>query len=314
MDNNDWYYSKVFENAIYKKSAQAFEDFFCEIMKAYDDSFKKVKASGSIGDRKCDGFNDLTGEYYQCYAPEDMIKATHRKTAMAKISSDIKGLISKWQGVKKIFYVINDRFSGLSPEIYDLINVLKTTFSSIEIEIFSMERLSKICLSLSDFEKQRILGYCPDLTNNKTEIDFDTISNIIQYIEKNTPIQYDDNLFVPDFSEKIKINSLSERISMQLNNAKYYTSKIDEFYDENPNYDKESLRNYIRNIYFNTRDEFLKSLPDQQGIQDKIFLQMLNEITYNPASKTVVDNALVILAFFFESCDIFEEPKEVVNE
>lgn len=167
---------------------------------------------------------------------------------------------------------------------------------------------------MDEIDKQRILGYCPDLTSNKAVIDFDTISNIIEYIEKNVAVEFDDNLYVPDFSEKIRINNLSNRISAQLNNAKYYTSKIDEFYDENPNYDKENLRNYIRNIYFNTRDNFLKNGYNKQSIQDKIFLQMLNEIAYNHESKSVVDNALVILAFFFESCDIFEEPKEVVNE
>jgi hypothetical protein len=314
MDYNEWYYTEKFENAIYRKSAQSFEDFFCDIMKSSNNDFKKVKASGSIGDRKCDGFNDITGEYYQCYAPEDIIKATKTRSATAKINADINGLISKWQDVKKIYYVINDKFSGLSPEIYDLIAALKKSFPDTLIEIFSMEQLRKTCLSLGNSDKQRILGYCPDLTNNKVIIDFDTISNIIEYIEKNSPIEYDDNLFVPDFSEKIKINNLSDRISAQLNNAKYYTSKIDEFYDENPNYDKETLRNYIRNIYFKTKDEFLKVNLNQQGLQDKIFLQMLEKIVYNQESKTVIENALVILAFFFESCDIFEEPKEVINE
>ena len=42
MNNNDWFYSKMFTVAVYTKTGQAFEDFFCEILKACDDDFNKV--------------------------------------------------------------------------------------------------------------------------------------------------------------------------------------------------------------------------------------------------------------------------------
>lgn len=312
MENSDWYYSLAFRDAIYTKSKQAFEDFFCEIMKAENDNFQKVKASGQRGDDSCDGFNSTTGVYYLCYAPEDIKKKVTQKNAITKISNDINGIISKWDNIKSIKYVINDKFSGLSPDIYKLIFDLNSTIN-VDIELLSMEKLRDICLSLKEIDKQRILGYCPDFDNSRITIDFDTISKIVQYLEKNPLLDSDsDNLVVPDFTEKIEFNKLSQGIAAQLNSAKLYISKVDEFFDSFPSYDKERLRNYIRQIYNKAKNE-VSNLDSNYS--DRIFINILKNIAYDHSSKTVIDNAIVIIATFFESCDVFEEPIcEVENE
>lgn len=295
----------MFDGAIRAKSAQAFEDFFCNIMKAQDDNFQKVKASGRKGDYNCDGFNNATGDYYLCYSPEDIKKKMTQSNAITKISRDINGIVSKWSNIKRIKYVINDKFLGLSPEIHKLILDLKNSIS-IEIEIFSMENLRKVCLSLSEEDKQRILGYCPDMENSKIIIDFDTISKIVEYLEKNPLGDIDeDNLVVPDFTDKIIFNNLSEKVAVQLNNAKLYISKVDEFFDSFPAYNKENLRNYVRQIYRKAQKEIDKT---EKNYSDSIFACLLKDIAYDKSSKTVIDNAIVIIAVFFESCDVFEEP------
>lgn len=305
MKNSDWYYSLMFTEAIYTKSKQTFEDFFCNIMKAESDYFQKVKASGRTGDNSCDGFNAATGVYYLCYSPEDIRKKFTQNNAIIKITNDLNGIISKWSNIKSIKYVINDKFSGLSPDIHKLIQNLNNSFN-IDIELLSMEKLRNICLNLNEADKQRILGYCPDLENSKISVDFDTISKIVQYLEKNPLTDNDDdNLVVPDFTEKIKFNKLSEKIAAQLNNAKLYISKVDEFFDKSPSYDKERLRNYIRQIYFTAQKEINNT---ESNYSDRVFIFILKNIAYDTSSKTVIDNAIVIIATFFESCDVFKEP------
>lgn len=313
MNTNDWFYMHMFTSAIYTKTGQAFEDFFCEILKASDDDFQKVKASGKTGDRNCDGFNSKTGDYYLCYSPEDIKKELTIKNAIRKIQKDINGIVKKWSGITTINYVINDKFDGVSPQIHDLIKDLKDLHSNVKIELYSMEKLRKLCLSLEESDKQRILGYCPDLTGSKTVVDFSVISNIIEYLEKNIQLQtYEDHLFVPDFSQKISFNKLSPKIADWLNNAKYHIFRIDEFYNNTPSYDKEDLRNYLRSLYIEGINA-VGSLDD--NAPDKIFFYIMQKMAYNPNSKSVIDNILIIIAFFFESCDIFEKPTgEVVDE
>ena len=93
MSENDWFYSNMFDAAIYSKDGQSFEDFFCDIMKSSDDNFQKIKASGRIGDRNCDGLNKKLGVFYLCYAPEDIKKVITTKNALAKIQNDVNGIL-----------------------------------------------------------------------------------------------------------------------------------------------------------------------------------------------------------------------------
>ncbi|MBQ4266877.1 MAG: hypothetical protein IJB93_01680 [Clostridia bacterium] len=201
---------------------------------------------------------------------------------------------------------------GISPQIYDLIEELKTAYSSLDIKLFSMEKLRRFCLALDEIEKQRILGYCPDLSSNKAVVDFSVVSDIIEYLEKNIRLEtYEDNLFVPDFSQKISFNKLSQKVANLLNNAKYHTFQIDEFYNNNPERDKENLRNYLKCLYLEAISCIESSKTDAP---DKVFFYILRKMSYNHKSKAVIDNAVIIMTFFFESCDIFEEPTEDANE
>ena len=303
---SNWFYSFLFDNCIREKNAQSFEDFFCEIMKSYDNNFQKVKASGRKGDCSCDGLNLSTDEYYLCYSPEDIKKISTQKNALKKISNDINGILSKWKSIHKIYYVINDKFMGLSPEILQLFDDLKKNIPTPDIEILSMEHLRKTCLSLDISDKQRILGFAPDLSTQKPLVNFETISKIIQYIEKNPrPLSSGEKYNVPDFNDKIAFNNLSNDISNQLNSAKYYISKVDDFFNAFPFYDKDDLKNHISQIY-NESCTTIDSSED--NFADKRFYYVLNKIIYDYTSKAVSDNALIIMATFFESCDIFEEP------
>lgn len=308
MKQLDWYYSTRFKFCVCNKSGQEFQDFFCEIMKSKDDNFQKIKPSGKIGDKKCDGYNSKTGDYYLCYSPEDINKKTTIPNAILKISEDINGIIEKRKRVKFINYVINDRFKGLNPKIQELIDNLREKWKTkVQIKMFSMENLEKICLSLELSDKQRILGYAPNLTNDMKNVDFDMISEIVSFIDKNELDElFDDELDVPDYSEKISYNKLSQTIADKLNNARHFIHKVDEFFEKTTIFNKNDLKNKIKKLYSNACKEIPK---DADGyFADRRFLYVLSAITYNNQSKAVIENALVIIALFFESCDIFEKP------
>lgn len=302
----NWFYNTMFTEAIYSKTAQAFEDFFCDVMKAADDNFNRVKSSGRIGDCSCDGYNLISGDYYLCYSPEDINKVAKNGSAVKKIKSDIAGIISKWDNIKTINYVINDKFIGLSPIVNKLFIELKKDKTLPAINIFSMEALRKTTLSLNLEDKQRLLGYAPDLSDGKISINFDVVSKIIKYIEEHYNTESSvENYIVPDFLEKIKYNNLSSEIADKLNYAKYYIQKVDDFFNESPSYNKSILKDHLKQIYLEAC-KLIKN--DEYQYADRRFKYILDRMVYNPKIKTVVDNSLVIIATFFESCDIFEEP------
>lgn len=302
----DWFYDSRIQNEIITSDAQSFEDFFCKIMKENDDNFNKVKASGRKGDKNCDGFNQITGDYYCIYAPEDFSKKYTIKNGLAKIEKDIKGISAKWKNIKVINYVINDKFKGLPPDVHQLINDLRDNQQNPKIELFSMEKFKKITLSLNENQKQSILGYVPDLTNSVSTLQFSTVEEIIKYLEKNVKvINLDGKLTVPDFSDKIQFNHLSNGIRDSLNCARYQIHMIDEFFENSSAYSKEDLRNICNGLYL----ESCQIISDDvENSSDKRFVYILEKMSYDIHSKSVMDNVLIIMANFFESCDIFEEP------
>lgn len=302
------YYLQLFKIKIYELNGQSFEDFFCNIMKANDDSFQKVKAYGNRGDYSCDGLNLNTDDYYLCYSPEDINKKSTQTNAKEKITNDLNGIVSKWPGIKNIHYVVNDSFRGLSAPILQIIKDLKSTLS-VSIDVFSMNRLMDIFINLSKEKIQGIVGYCPNFEPKEAAVetlDFRIISEIVKYIDENTAdMIFDDNLIAPDFDEKIEFNKLSETIARKLKESHVYVTRVEQFFDEFTNYNKDTLRNKLIFIYKKACETILN---DHDGYADERFYYLFDKICYKKESKTVVENCIVILVTFFESCDIFEEP------
>ena len=213
---------------------------------------------------------------------------------------------NKWKNIKVIHYVINDKFKGLPPDVHQLINELKNNPQYPKIELFSMEKLKRITLSLTESKKQYILGFVPDLTNSIATLQFSIVEEIIKYLEKNVKVaSTDGKLVVPNFNDKIKFNHLSDRFKDLLNSARYQVYMVDEFFENNNVYRKEDLRNFCNGLYM----ESCKEIGcDVECFSDKRFAYILEKMSYDIHSKAVMDNVLIIIASFFESCDIFEEP------
>lgn len=107
-----------FQNKLLSSDKQTFEDLFTKVMQLYNKNFQPVKPQGKEGDKKCDGFNKETGQYYQAYAPEDL--SGKEKTAQNKLNDTINGIFAFWQPispVKEFYFVINDQYKGAWPSI-----------------------------------------------------------------------------------------------------------------------------------------------------------------------------------------------------
>lgn len=115
-----------FKLLVHESNAQKYEDLFVKIMRYADASFKPVKAHGNIGDRGCDGWCANEGKYYQVYAPEDLSNSDN--AAIKKMESDFEKLLSYWNRISPVqqyIFVVNDKYNGVSPRIYEAIKNLK---------------------------------------------------------------------------------------------------------------------------------------------------------------------------------------------
>ena len=297
----------LFINRLLSSTGQAYEDLFVNVMISSCSDFEPVKPHGKEGDQKNDGFNKKTGQYYQVYAPEGL--ANKEKVTIKKLQSTIKGLFSYWQPISpinKFYYVINDRYKGAFPSVHKELAKIKKDHK-IETETFLCKDLEDVFLLLSSEKMVGILGGFLPSSSNIIDIDISTLGEIVRYLMNFNLKQIDENFPEnPDFDKKITFNKLSKHYGLFLNTAFYQNYIVNEYFSLNSQFAKHDLKLVFSDFY----KEALINVPSNiENSADLVFQYMWDKAS--PSNTLPVKDAvLVLMSHYFESCDIFEEPKE----
>lgn len=307
VSNADQYIAKIiFQNRILTYSGQQFEDFFVSIMTKSNPSFYPVKAYGNIGDEKNDGFDRTTGTYYQIFAPEDSHKDQTIYDAIKKLKTDFKGLYEHWNDtipIKKFYFVINDKNKGLPSTIHKAIIELDKEYNDISINPFTAKDLASIFDLLDWDSRLDVIGFIPDEILPVVEIDAlnETVSHLMKVELSGTSL---DSFIVPDFDKKILFNGLSEIVKNKLVTGSYQENILIQFFNANPGV-REILQKKFHALYLQAKDY----IPDnQEHFADSRFYYILEKAC--PKNTIPIQSSVfVLMAYYFSSCDIFEEPK-----
>jgi hypothetical protein len=294
----------MFKTKIHELDKQSFEDFFVHIMQNVDADFKAVKPQGSYGDRKNDGFNDIAGEYYQVYGPEDV--KLKEDEANDKLEEDFKGLVKYWKEkgftINKYYFVVNDKYKGAYPTLHVKAKKLTTDYK-IDCTICTAKNLEDKFLLLDEHQIIDVIGFLP----NALEIEspnYDVMHEVIKHLLKiEVPSILEQ---IPDdinFDNKIVFNSLSRTISEYLNAGRRQNFAIKEYFELNSQFTKEELRNIFTGIY----RKAVVEISDSPTKNDEIF-QYILEIASPNKTKAIYDSVYVLMSYYFEYCDIFETP------
>lgn len=300
----------IFANKVYAANGQAYEDLFCAIMSRAFSDFIPVKPQGNIGDRKNDGYQKKTGRYYQVYAPEEPNQS--EATAIQKAQRDFQGLKTYWQNIypiKEYHFVFNDKFQGPYPTIEKTLREIRELNGLENADVFLAKHLEDVLFSLEDDIIQSIIGYIPN-PDNIEMIDYLSIKEVIEHILHNQkPLDVNTNLIVPDFEEKIKFNGLSKRINAMLDHASYQLGILEKYFDTTGASIKQEIRDRLSDIYQQLKLLNFGTLPEGISKSDLIFFEMIKRIAPEAqTSKSIQDATIVMMAKYFEACDIFEEP------
>lgn len=298
----------LFKNKVLQYKGQAFEDFFVSIMTKAEIDFQPVKAYGNTGDRKNDGFIRKTGTYYQVFAPEDIMKDKTIDHAVKKLEDDFKGLYDNWNDackIQKYYFVINDRYQGLPPQVIlkaeELNNDKK--YADIEIQTFTAKDLEQVFSQLAEEDIFDVVGLIPDISPGI--IEFEALNEVVNYLlNTELPQKDDDRLIVPDFNEKILFNGLSDEVGMKLITGSYQEGILQKYFNENPGI-KEILQQKFHAFYLLSCEE----IPDgEENSADCRYYFILDKAS---PKRTIAIYACVgvLMSYYFSSCDIFAEPK-----
>ncbi|MFZ2025772.1 MAG: ABC-three component system protein [Microgenomates group bacterium] len=297
----------IFENRIYQYDGSTFETFFTNVMCLVDSGFEPVKPHGKVGDRKNDGFNKPSGIYYQVYAPEDKTKYSQIH-AIAKAEQDFKGLIDYWDKIAKIKtyrFVINDKYKGAFPEVQETLSRIGKNHT-ILCETWLAKDLEKEFVKLKEEDMMRVIGPIPSSVSIDI-INYNALTDAVNFLMKNaSPNTYSGTLPNPKFDEKIKFNDLSDSSAHLLNIGNYQASVVNDFFSRNSNDSRQHLSEIFHNLY-NKGEEIVPNTDDKRS--DRIFFYILDSACPPNKNKSIQDAVLVLMAYYFEACDIFKEPK-----
>ena len=189
--------------------------------------------------------------------------------------------------------------------MYSAIGILNDKNKDITIELFRAKHLEDIFLRLSEIDMSTVLGGIIPNPNDIEDIDYQILNEVIEFIlhynihdvEKMIPKD-------PNFEDKIKFNSISESFANFLRVGNQQTYVVEDFFEKNSNFVKEELRNKFQTLY----KEGLQKYPEDTNASDLVFLYIL-EKSAPKSKKAYYDAIYVLMAHYFEFCDIFEPLK-----
>ena len=195
IDHN--YLKLQFWDKIFKKNATEFQSFFEDIMEKAFSDFEKIRPYGNQGDGGNDGYRPSEGIYYQVYSPINPEK--RESDVIKKLRTDFNKLKENWNhisNIKKFYFVFNDKNTGVTKGIKEVLSELKCENPTIEFEIFIPRLLEEVFFGL---HKNDILSLGFDIDSTKA------IANANEYLnELNVELDKENGRFVSKSLDIIK--------------------------------------------------------------------------------------------------------------
>lgn len=305
----------MFKAKVLAADGQQFEDLFVAVMGHARPDFRPIKPQGKFGDRKNDGCEPTVGRYYQVYAPED---ATSKESeSVKKIETDFAGLNNYWgtlhaTGIQEFFFVLNDRYKGAFPTTHKALSNIQKNNGLQKADVFLCKDIENVIFGeLSDDQIQTVIGYIPDVSMI-VKVHYGILTEVVGHILKNIPNKaVPGKLISPEFEIKLTFNDLSAA-APYLKAGSIQSSAVESFFERNSDFALQAVRQSLNDMYMDaTQEGFIANPNIGLTAQDQMYFHILSSATPTvgngqfPAAQRAVQ---VLLSYFFESCDIFEEP------
>jgi len=301
MNLSDAYYEHKFEIAFLRAKGSEFQTFFERLMGlAYKADFMACRPWGKEGDHKNDGYLKSDRRLFQVYAPNEMNSAR----AKAKIIDDFEGAKAYWRRHFDHWVFVHNGANGLPPHVQELILDFESANPGVTLEPWCLEELRLIFRKLSDDDKMSWFGLVPN-EETKIRLGFVDLKLVLERIAVLPFSPMTDVKDVP--AGKIEANALSEATSRLLKEGMGKSRLVDTFFSR---WHDETLGERLAKA-FNAE---YRRLRDDQVAPNQIFAELQSwaggDLRGTQEHELAV---LTIIAYYFERCDIFEEPRSIAR-
>jgi hypothetical protein len=313
MSNENFWYRTLFKLEIYKVSGESFQRLFENIASYRYSNFQAVAPYGNQGDGGNDGWISSENRYFQVYGKKAN-SDTNLSYILNKATGDFNTIKENWGQIDYYHFVYNDRFEGAPAPVIKAVSDLKITHNLKESSVWDSRKLEQLFMELTDDQKKSILGSIPvDIPNG---IDSRLVAELLKHLADNiSSSMVLLNQTAPDFNEKIQFNGLTEPVYIFLKNYGYQTQDVDDFLIKRDTGLKQSIATEMQDMY----EESKKIIPDSIDAANIRYVWMIEKLIPDYAKnhahtlKAYREAAQVILAKYFEICDIYEHPSTITT-
>lgn len=311
MNNSDAYWFMLqFKLKIYQASGDEFQRLFNDVMTAvHGTNFQSVKPWGNTGDRGNDGFLVKDGHFFQVHAPSPTTQINGIKVA-SKAKNDFSKLKASQTNLKCYSFVLNDRFTAIPEAVHQVLTEIEKTHN-IPSTAFNSGHLEQLFLSLNNNQKMSIVQSVPLETPGW--VDPKMVSELLEYLSRS--FTFSASLMTkkdtaPEFNQKIKFNNLNTGIAQYLRIYVNQISEVDAFLAARPGM-AQVISEELNKIYTDS----LSDIPNtENNAADLRFVYILEcllppSARENPMQLRAWQQiALIVMAKYFETCNIYEHP------
>ncbi|OQW93959.1 MAG: hypothetical protein BWK79_08365, partial [Beggiatoa sp. IS2] len=310
--SESFWFRSLFKIKLYEASGESFQRLFQDIMSYRCPDFQSV--APYQGDGGNDGWIPGEKRYFQVYGK----KADSEQNLpyiLKKAREDFEKLKNHWGMIERYHFVYNDRFEGAPAPIGQTLLKLQKAHNLIEANVWVGAKLEQLFTELSRDQKEAILHSVPaDLPEF---IDSRAVGEILSYLADKVS-NFSDLLTqtAPDFDEKIKINGLAGPVPNFLRSDSYQTQDVDDFLQRRDFGLKQAISEEMRALY----QESCAKIPDREVKCGNLRYVWMVEQLIPPKTKEHPHTfkvyrgaARVVLAKYFEACDIYEHPSTITT-
>jgi hypothetical protein len=268
--------------------------------KVYKNDFVRLRPFGSLGDKGCDGYRLSTGQVFQCYGA---LNGDSGKVAylVSKMGEDYAKALVGVPSIMKEWHLAHNLVDGLPVQAIQKLEEIKKTDPARKFGFIGMESLEERIFSLGQAEIEDLLGPVATSADSKNlqivELR-ELVSAIANTVDK---VEFDVQAIAPVPVEKLTFNKLPNHWLSIIQGGWQNTRLVSEYFARHP---EPLVGEKIAQI-FRVRYQYLKTQNLSPGmIMSDLYEMVVGKVIALPARQVA---AQALLAFLFESCDIFED-------
>lgn len=295
--------SKFFELHLHRSNGNEFQALFNELMTRSHDGFVAVRPWGNHGDRGNDGYIPKELRFFQLFAPMNEPSPT---VACTKAVQDFGKLETAYPGLKSYNFVLNDKFSGIPAPIAEQLHKLHKSKPALqECEPMGAHALRKKFEALSIADQEMLVGQAP--SSPPKSFDFSALGAVLKELADSDVDEVDLTAIIlpAAFDAKAEFNGFSDHVKMQLAQYARRISIVDRMLVARDASWSQAIADEVGTRY--------SSLPAELDA-DSRFWELIESIIppiargHTHSLKAYREAALLVVAKYFETCDVFENP------